>query len=347
VTTPTAPPAAAVAPLERAALERWIRGSDLEREEMEALFGRLMDGAVSPVYQAALLAALAAKGETAGEIAGAARAMRARAIRIPHHREGVVDTCGTGGDSSGTFNISTAAALVAAAAGVPLAKHGNRSVSSRCGSADVLEALGVAVQVTPESAARSLDEIGIAFLFAPLLHPAMKQVMPVRRELGVRTVFNLLGPLVNPAGARRQLLGVPQARWVDTHAAVLAELGCDHALVVHGDGLDEITTTGETAVAEVRGGEVTRYRVKPEDFGVVRGSRQALAGGDIAENAGTMLRVLGGEPGALHDVTALNAGAAIYVGGIAASLAEGVERARQVLAAGGGLHKLEALRARA
>jgi anthranilate phosphoribosyltransferase len=342
-----APAAAPRASAEREALERWIARRDLERAEMEALFGRIMDGAITPVYQAALLAALAAKGETVGEIAGAAAAMRARAIRIPHHRADVVDTCGTGGDGAGTFNISTAAALVAAAAGVPMAKHGNRSVSSRCGSADVLEALGVAVQVTPESAARALDEIGIAFLFAPSLHPAMKEVMPVRRELGVRTVFNLLGPLVNPAGARRQVLGVPQPRWVETHAAVLADLGCDHALVVHGDGLDEISTTGPTTVAEVRGGQIARYQVSPEDFGFTRVRRDALLGGDIAHNAGVMLRVLRGEPGPLHDVTALNAGGAIYVGGLAASLAEGVARARTVLASGGGLAKLEALRARA
>ena len=332
---------------EREALERVIAGRDLQRAEMESLFGRIMDGAVSAPFQAALLAALATKGETVAEIAGAASAMRSRAIRIPHHRERVVDTCGTGGDGAGTFNISTGAALVAAAAGVPMAKHGNRSVSSRCGSADVLEALGVAVQVTPESAARALDEIGIAFLFAPLLHPAMKEVMPVRRELGVRTIFNLLGPLVNPAGARRQVLGVPQPRWVEAHAAVLAELGCDHALVVHGDGLDEITTTGTTEVAEVRGGRVERYRITPEEFGFTRAQRADLLGGDIAQNAGTMLRVLRGEPGRLHDVVALNAGGAIYVGGFAPTLADGVSRARTVLAEGLALAKLEALRAHA
>jgi anthranilate phosphoribosyltransferase len=332
---------------EREALERFIAGRDLTRAEMESLFGRIMDGSVSAPFQAALLAALATKGETVAEIAGAAAAMRSRAIRIPHHRERVVDTCGTGGDGAGTFNISTAAALVAAAAGVPMAKHGNRSVSSRCGSADVLEALGVAVSVTPESAASALDEIGIAFLFAPSLHPAMKEVMPVRRELGVRTVFNLLGPLVNPAGARRQVLGVPQPRWVEAHAAVLADLGCDHALVVHGDGLDEITTTGTTDVAEVRGGRVERYRVTPEDFGLTRSRRDDLLGGDIAENAGTMMRVLRGEPGPLHDVVALNAGGAIYVGGLAPTLGDGVTRARAVLAEGGGLAKLDALRARA
>ena len=332
---------------EREALERFIAGRDLTRAEMESLFGRIMDGAVSAPFQAALLAALATKGETVAEIAGAAAAMRSRAIRIPHHRERVVDTCGTGGDGAGTFNISTAAALVAAAAGVPMAKHGNRSVSSRCGSADVLEALGVAVSVTPESAARALDEIGIAFLFAPSLHPAMKEVMPVRRELGVRTVFNLLGPLVNPAGARRQVLGVPQPRWVEAHAAVLADLGCDHALVVHGDGLDEITNTGTTEVAEVRGGSIERYQLAPEDFGLARTRRDDLLGGDIAENAGTMMRVLRGEPGPLHDVVALNAGGAIYVGGLAPTLVEGVARARTVLAEGGGLTKLDALRARA
>jgi anthranilate phosphoribosyltransferase len=332
---------------EREALERLVAGRDLERAEMESLFGRIMDGAVTPVYQAALLAALATKGETVAEIVGAVAAMRARAIRIPHQRTDVVDTCGTGGDGAGTFNISTAAALVAARAGVPVAKHGNRSVSSRCGSADVLEALGVEVQVTPESAARALDDLGVAFLFAPLLHPAMKQVMPVRRELGVRTLFNLLGPLVNPAGARRQLLGVPQPRWVDTHAAVLAEVGCDHALVVHGDGLDEITTTGDTLVAEVRGGGVSRYTVTPEDLGLARARRDALHGGDIAQNAAAMLRVLRGDPGPLHDITAANAGGAIYVGGLAASLAEGVEKARDALRRGLGLEKLEALRAHA
>jgi anthranilate phosphoribosyltransferase len=337
-------PAAAPPIAEREALERWIAGRHLDRAEMEALLGRLMDGAVSPVFQAALLAALATTGETVPEIAGAAAAMRARAIRIPHHRDGVVDTCGTGGDGSGTFNISTAAALVAAGAGVPIAKHGNRSVSSRCGSADVLEALGVAVQVTPESAGRALDRIGIAFLFAPTLHPAMKEVMPVRRELGVRTLFNLLGPLVNPAGARRQLLGVPQPRWVETHAAVLAELGCDHALVVHGDGLDEITTTGETRVHEVRRGSISEWTVRPEDFGFVRVRREALQGGDIAHNAAAMLRVLGGEPGPLSDVVALNAGGAIYVGDRAASLGEGIDRARLALAEGRGLAMLDALR---
>ncbi|MDX1382620.1 MAG: anthranilate phosphoribosyltransferase [Thermoanaerobaculia bacterium] len=328
---------------EKAALERLCEGGSLSREETEGLFGRLMDGGVSDVHQAALLAAFAAKGETRDEIVGAATAMRRRSIAIPHRVENVVDTCGTGGDGTSTFNISTAAALVAAGAGVRIAKHGNRSVSSQCGSADVLEELGVVVQTTPEAAAKSLETVGIAFLFAPALHPAMKEVMPVRRALGVRTLFNLLGPLTNPAGARRQVMGVPAPKWVRRHAEVLAELGCDHALVVHGEGLDEITTTGETRVAEVRGEEVESYRVKPGDFGIATATLADLAGGDAAENAGKMRGVLAGEPGPLADVTVLNAGAAIYVSGDAASLADGVEKAREALLSGAGAAKLAEL----
>jgi anthranilate phosphoribosyltransferase len=257
----------------------------------------------------------------------------------------VVDTCGTGGDGRGTFNISTAAALVAAAAGLPVAKHGNRSVSSRSGSADVLAALGVPIEVTPEAAARALDTIGIAFLFAPLLHPAMREVMPVRRELGMRTIFNVLGPLTNPAGARRQLMGVYSSDLVPVIAQVLADLGSEHALVVHGsDGLDEITTTGPTRVSEVIGGEVRSYTLTPERFGLTRVSLSDLAGGGPEENAAAMRRLLSGEPGPLADITALNAGAVLYVGAAAANLEEGVERARATLASGAGAGKLEELR---
>src|SRR5687768_8750776 len=248
----------------RTALVRVTGGESLTREETEELFGQLMDGVVSETLKAALLVALRMKGEAVPEISGAAAAMRRRAIHIPHNRGDVVDTCGTGGDGRGTFNISTAAALVAAAAGAPVAKHGNRSVSSRSGSADVLAALGVRIEVEPALAGRALDELGIAFLFAPRLHPAMREVMPVRRELGVRTIFNLLGPLTNPAGARRQLMGVYAAELVPIVASVQAELGSEHALVVHGDGLDEITTTGTTTVGEVRGGKVTLYQLEPE-----------------------------------------------------------------------------------
>ena len=328
---------------ERVALERIFDGKDLTRDEMEALFGRLMDGEISDIHKAALLAAFAAKGESRDEIVGAASAMRERSVRIPHSVEGIVDTCGTGGDGASTFNISTAAALVAAAAGVKMAKHGNRAVSSQCGSADVLEALGVDVQTTPEAAGRNLEQIGIAFLFAPALHPAMKEVMPVRQALAVRTLFNLLGPLTNPAGARRQVLGVPAPKWVRRHGDVLAELGCDHALVVHGDGLDEISTSGETRVAEVRGEDVETYRVQPRDFGMARATKEDLAGGDAAENARRMLTLLDGEPGPLADITALNAGAAIYVSGSVETLKDGVEKAREVLLSGAAAAKLQQL----
>ncbi len=328
------------------ALERLLAREDLARPEMEDLFGRLMDGELSDAMKAALLVALRMKGEAVSEIAGAAAAMRRRVVAIPHSRSGAVDTCGTGGDGRGTFNISTAAALVAAAAGVPVAKHGNRSVSSRSGSADVLAALGVAIEVDPAAAGRALDAIGIAFLFAPRLHPAMREVMPVRRELGTRTLFNLLGPLTNPAGARRQVLGVYAPELVEVLARVLADLGSDHALVVHGaDGLDEITTTGPTAVGEVRGGEVRLYQVEPGRFGIATAAVADLAGGDPEDNAARMARVLAGEPGPLADVTAVNAGAALYVGGLAGSLEEGVEGARAVLASGSAAAKLAQLKA--
>ncbi len=329
----------------RAALNRLLERQDLTREEMEELFGRLMDGEIPDPVKAALLVALRMKGECPAEIAGAAAAMRQRSVRIPHHRERVVDTCGTGGDRRGTFNISTAAALVAAAGGVPVAKHGNRSVSSRSGSADVLAALGVDIEAPPAVVGRALDEVGIAFLFAPLLHPAMREVMPVRRTLGVRTVFNVLGPLTNPAGARRQVMGVYAEELVEPIGRVLAELGSEHALVVHGsDGLDEVTTTGRSRIAEVRCGEVAVYEVAPERFGIERAELAELAGGEPEANAEAMVRVLGGEGGALGDVVALNAGAALYVGGVVGSWDEGVEVARGVLAGGEAMGKLEELR---
>ncbi len=318
---------------------------DLSRTETEKLFGSLMDGGWSEAEKAALLVALAMKGEAASEIAGAALAMRRRVVRIPHGRDDVVDTCGTGGDGKGTFNISTAAALVAAAAGVAIAKHGNRSVSSRSGSADVLEALGVAISVAPEAAGRAVDEIGIAFLFAPGLHPAMKEVMPVRRGLGVRTIFNVLGPLTNPAGARRQVMGVYDRGLVEVIGQVQLELGAEHALVVHGsDGLDEITTTGTTSIAEARDGELKTWELDPRDFGVARSKPEDLAGGTPEENAAALGRVLGGEEGPLADITALNAGAALYVAGRAETIEAGYAAAREALRSGAALGKLEELR---
>jgi anthranilate phosphoribosyltransferase len=305
-----------------------------------------MDGIFDAAQKAALLVALAMKGESAAEIAGAAAAMRRRVVAIPHGRPLALDTCGTGGDGKGTFNVSTAAALVAAAGGAAVAKHGNRSVSSRSGSADVLAALGVELEVTPEVAARALDEIGIAFLFAPRLHPAMREVMPVRRALGVRTVFNLLGPLTNPAGARRQLLGVYARDKVEVLARVLLELGAEHALVVHGsDGLDEITLTGPTSVAEVRDGRVASYELTPEELGAERAPLAALLGGTPEENARRMSALLAGaERGPLAELVAINAGAALYVAGRAADLAGGARLARALLASGAAARKLDELR---
>ncbi len=331
---------------EREALTKCIDGQDLSRSEIESLFGRLMDGELSDIYKSALLVALAAKGESVEEITGAALAMRARVIPVPHRLDDVVDTCGTGGDGAGTFNISTAAAFVAAAGGVHIAKHGNRAVSSKSGSADVLESLGIPLQTDAEAMGRALETVGIAFLFAPALHPAMKEVMPVRRELGIRTVFNLLGPLTNPASASRQVLGVFAADRVEPMARVLLELGTEHALVVHGDdGLDELTTTDSTLVCEVRNGDVELHRIQPEDCDFERAALDDLRGGDAAENATMMRAVLSGAPGPLADITALNAGAAIYVGGVRDSLPAGVEKAREILASGAGWAKLEELKA--
>ena len=327
------------------ALQRLTLAEHLTGEETEELFGKMMDGEVSDPLKAALLVALRMKGEVVPEIVGAARAMRRRVTRIPHHREGVIDTCGTGGDGRGTFNISTAAALVAAAAGAPVAKHGNRSVSSRSGSADVLAALGVRIEVEPERSARALDTVGIAFLFSPILHPAMREVMPVRRELGLRTLFNLLGPLTNPAGARRQLMGVYAAALVEPIARVLADLGAEHAMVVHGaDGLDEITTTGPTYFCEVRDGAVQAGTLEPEQFGIRRARLAELEGGDPDQNATLLNRVLEHPEGALADVTAFNAAAAIYVAGLSADLAGGLALARAALASGAARDKLAALR---
>jgi anthranilate phosphoribosyltransferase len=325
-------------------LSRLIGRQDLSRAEAEALFDRIMDGEVGAAQQAAVLVALASKGETPDEIAGAASAMRRRALRIPHGVANVLDTCGTGGDGKGTANVSTAAALLAAAGGASVAKHGNRSVSSRAGSADVLQALGVGIELPPEDLGRCLEEVGIAFLFAPALHPAMKAVMPVRRELAVRTVFNVLGPLTNPAGATRQLLGVYSPALVEPVAAVLRELGAEHALVVHGlDGLDEITTTAPTLVCEVTGEGVRRFELEPEQAGLPRRTLGELRGGDAAENAALLRRVLEGEPGPLAEIAVLNAGAALYVAGRASDLRDGVEQARALQRSGAAARKLDQL----
>ena len=285
------------------AIKRVVDGHHLERDEMHEVFGAVMDGQTSDVQKSALLIALRMKGETADEITGAAMAMRERVTPLDVDRENLIDTCGTGGDGRGTFNISTIAAIVAAGAGANVAKHGNRAVSSSCGSADLLSALGVHIDLDAPRMAQVLRRAGIAFLFAPKLHPAMSAVAGVRRELGVRTIFNVLGPLTNPAFARRQVLGVYAERLVDTVARVLAALGADHALVVHSrDGLDEISVSAPTRVCEVRGGEIRSYDVTPEEIGVRSHPIDAVLGGDANENAKIARDVLGGADGARHDI---------------------------------------------
>ena len=295
----------------------------------------------------ALLSALRAKGETVEELVGFARAMRRHATHIfsaaNRPDELLVDTCGTGGDASGTFNISTAAAFVAAGAGVRVAKHGNRSISSKCGSADVLEALGISLDVPPERIAEAIKEIGIGFLFAPAMHTAMRHAMPARRRLG-RTAFNLLGPLTNPAGARAQVVGVFSDRVVEKIALVLAELGVEHAFVVHGSGgLDEISLAGETSVGEVHRGTVSLYKVTPEDFGLERAPLLAIAGGDAAENAAIIHAILSGEKGPRRDVVIANAAAALVAAGRAANFLEGAQLAAESIDSGAAGKKLEAL----
>ncbi len=331
-------------------LNRLLAGNDLEPDLMQEFIGAVMDGAVDDVVVAAALAALRVKGETGAEVAAAARAMRVRSVAVNiAEPERAVDTCGTGGDGAETINISTAAALLAAAAGVAVAKHGNRSVSSRCGSADVLEAAGVRLDVGPEAMASLHDEIGIAFLFAPRLHPAMKAVMPVRRSLGVRTVFNLLGPLTNPAGVERQVIGVWGPDVQKLMAEALAELGARRALVVHSDdGLDEISVNAPTTVIEVRDAEVAgSWRVDPSEFGIDRIDTESLKGGDREENLQRMVAILGGkEHSPAADAVALNAAAALYVAEVESDLTRGFKTCLDVMQSGAGLDILNSLATR-
>ncbi|MCU0303010.1 MAG: anthranilate phosphoribosyltransferase [Thermoanaerobaculales bacterium] len=329
----------------KTSLSALLAGDDLEPSLIEELVGAIMDGGLDPVQTAAVLIALRAKGESAVELAAAARAMRARAVAVAAPA-GAVDTCGTGGDGAGTVNISTAAAVVAAAGGVVVAKHGNRSVSSRCGSADVLEAVGVRLDLGPDELATLLEEIGIAFLFAPRLHPAMAAVAPVRRSLGVRTIFNLLGPLTNPAGVDRQVLGVWGPEVQDLVASALAELGAAHALVVHSDdGLDELSVLAPTTVVEVRDGEVVdRWRLEPTGLGIRGVDHHDLRGGDAETNARRLCAILeGSERSTASEAVALNAAAALLVGDRVASLAEGLGLARELLASGEAGRALERL----
>ncbi len=325
-------------------LRRVMEGREtLGRAESRALMERLLGDPPTDAEIAALLGALAARGETPEEIAGFVEAMRATATTLPlsqAERDELVDTCGTGGDASGSFNISTAAALVAAAAGAKVAKHGNRAVTSKCGSADVLEALGVPVDLSPGEAAESLRRHGFAFLHAPALHPAMRAVMPVRRALGVRTVFNLFGPLANPAGASRQVMGVYGLRQVDLVAKTLALLGTTHALVVHGQiggdagpeaGMDELSISGRSRIAEVRGAEVRRSEMEPEDAGLERAPVERLRGADAVTNAGILRAIFAGERGARRDVVVLNAAAVLLTAGRVADVVSGVRMAGEAI----------------
>jgi len=328
-----------------ALLSRLIGGEDLPHDDMHELMQQIMGGQLTHAQIAAVLTALRVKGETVTEIAAAAEVMRELSSKVVIQDNGhLIDTCGTGGDGAQTFNISTGAALVAAAAGARVAKHGGRSVSSSCGSADVLEKLGVNVNLTPQQVAHCVDNIGIGFMFAPNHHSAMKHAAPVRRELGVRTLFNLLGPLTNPAGARNQVMGVFHKDLTGKLARVLQQLGNRHVLVVHGaDGMDEISIGGATYIAELKDGAVREYTAQPGDFGLKTSPLDAIRVANADEAQTMLLAVLDNRPGAARDIVQLNAGAAIYVAGLANTLQEGVSNAGQVIASGAAKNKLEQL----
>ncbi len=327
------------------ALIRLIEQREIFYDEMLSLMRQIMSGEVTPTQIAAILVGLRVKKETIGEISAAAFVMREFATKVPvTRRDHLVDTCGTGGDAMHTFNISTTSAFVAAAAGAQVAKHGGRSVSSTCGSADVLEALGVNLNLTPEQVGHSIDQIGIGFMFATNFHGAMKYAAPVRRELGVRTIFNVLGPLTNPAGANNQVMGVFHPDLVGIQARVLQRLGSHHVLVVHGsDGMDEITISGSTLIAELKDGAVTEYTIQPADFGLPSAPLDAIRSANVDEAKAMLLGVLDNQPGVARDIVQLNAGAAIYVAGLAASLGDGVKKAGEVIASGAAKNKLAQL----
>jgi anthranilate phosphoribosyltransferase len=322
-------------------LEKVVRHEDLTAEEAAGAMREVMEGRAAPASLAALLCALVMKGERPSEIVGFARTMREHAVKLSAPAGEVFDTCGTGGDRSGTFNISSAAAIVVAACGVAVAKHGNRSVSSRCGSADVFEALGVNITASPSTVERTLRDTGIAFFFAPTFHPSMKHAAQTRRELGIRTAFNLLGPLTNPAGATRQLVGVPRSELTELLARALLMLGSTRAWVVHGaDGIDEISTTGYTKVSECRGGAVNTFYVHPADFGLTKAAPVELRGGDAADNAAIIRDVLAGSPGARRDVVLLNAGVALFVAGRVDTIREGIAAAAAAVDSGAARQRL-------
>jgi anthranilate phosphoribosyltransferase len=328
----------------QSALRHLLDRKDLNAKEMREVMHSIMSGDCTPAQIAGFLIGLRMKGESVVEIAAAAEVMRDLSTPVRARHDHLLDTCGTGGDGTGTFNISTTAALVAAAAGARVAKHGNRSVSGKSGSADVLEAAGVKLELTPEQVAECINRIGIGFMFAPAHHGAMKHTSGPRRELGVRTLFNLLGPLTNPAGATCQLIGVYSEDWLDKIAQVLRDLGSRQVMVVHADdGMDEISITAPTSVAELKDGKIMSYRITPEQFGMQRGEIHALDAKDVTESLATMHAVLSNKPGAARDVVLLNAAAAIYTAGVAGDMDDGLDLARQALETGGAREKLEQL----
>ena len=324
------------------ALSKVVEGQHLSEHEAEGVMEQIMSGQATTAQIGGLLIALRLKGETPAEVTGFARSMRRNAIPVRSRHSLLVDTCGTGGDRSGTFNISTTAAFVVAGAGLPVSKHGNRSVSSKCGSADVLQALGVCLDLTPQQVAACIDEVGIGFLYAPKLHPAMKHAIGPRREMGVRTVFNILGPLTNPAGAQAQILGVYDGALTEMMAQVLGALGSRAAFVVHGaDGLDELSTTGPNRVSRLADGAVRTFTLTPEKVGLPRARIADLLGGDAEENAAITRRILDGEPGPRRDVVLLNAAACLVAGGQASTLIDGLQQAAHSIDSGAAKAKLE------
>lgn len=326
----------------RDAIERVVEGGALSMEEAAAVMDEIMSGDATPAQFGAFVTALRIKGESVDEIAGMARAMRAHALQVNAGGD-LVDTCGTGGDGAGTFNVSTTAAFVAAGAGARVAKHGNRAMSGACGSADVLEALGAKIDLSPDGVAECIDKTGFGFMFAQRYHPSMRFAAPPRREIGIRTVFNILGPLTNPAGASAQVIGVADASSAAKMAAALERLGSARALVARGnDGMDEITIADSTRIWELRDGAVSEYEIAPEDFGLQRSALAAIGAADAGQSAATLRAVLAGKPGAARDIALLNAAAALAAAGIAASLQEGVAAAAAAIDSGAALERMEA-----
>jgi len=343
----------------REAIRRIVEGNDLKRSEAKEVMAEIMGGAATPAQIASFITGLRIKGETIEEITGCAEAMREKALNLKIKRDSIVnidreeinidaetilDTCGTGGDGTNTFNISTTTAFVVSGAGVTVAKHGNRSVSSQCGSADVVQALGVNIDLPPEKVKRCVERVGIGFMFAPLFHSAMKYAIGPRREIGIRTIFNVLGPLTNPASANVQVLGVYKPELTEVMAQVLKNLGTKAAMVVHGKGsYDEITITGETRISELRNGRIKTYSIKPEDFGMKNAGIRSIKGGDAANNAGIIIDILNGKKGAKRNVVLLNASAALVVAGRAKNIKEGIILAEKSIDSGSALRKLDLL----